>query len=265
MGLSGRALASIEERGECCAERDAVIGSSRLDENIVARFPAAAILPLAFELSATPPARQRFLLPVFCKGQAHHVEHRGFTQVLHRVGDVLVKIVDLAFRFARAAKLLRPACVRIAPGAVEKIGVGLVRSGVNVEKHTQIHARLAVGSEAHHFPFIGVRNKAEEAGEHCVKQPERVRPIDREDRVDAAFRPMPDGSRLPRATAVHHHDGSIVKAGIRIGTERMSEMVIHETKPRFRGTELALERISASILMPHAERNDAWSSTRSDS
>ena len=130
--------------------------------------------------------------------------------------------------------------------------MGPVRSGVNVEKHAQVHARLAVGSKAHHLPFIGVRNKAEKAGEHCVKQPERVRPADREDRVDAAFSYHAKGKSPPTRRAVHYHDGGIVKAGISIGTERMSKMVIHETKPRFRGTELTLEWISAAILMPHA-------------
>src|SRR6266404_5345473 len=34
--------------------------------NIFSIAPDATILPLALELSATPPARQRFLEPVFC-------------------------------------------------------------------------------------------------------------------------------------------------------------------------------------------------------
>ena len=102
-GLERQTLAPVEERRERGAERDAIIGSGRLHENIVddARRSDFAV---GFRIERHAARETEILAAGFLQGQAHHVHHRGFAQVLHGVGDVLMKIVDLAFRFARPAQ-----------------------------------------------------------------------------------------------------------------------------------------------------------------
>ena len=71
--------------------------------------------------------------------------------------------------------------------------------------------------------------------------------------LDATFTSAPDGSGFPGAAAVHDNDRRIVKTGIRVGTDGVGEVMIHEAERRLVGAESLGKPLRAAALVPHAD------------
>ena len=52
-----------------------------------------------------------------------------------------------------------------------------------------------------------------------VEKPQGVRPINGENRIDAPFATVPDGTGFPGASPIHNYNCSIIEAGIGIRAE----------------------------------------------
>ena len=65
-------------------------------------IPEERIFPLALELSATPPARQRLPQPVFATAALGQSEHGLFAHILHGKGEIFVARVNFGFGEAAA-------------------------------------------------------------------------------------------------------------------------------------------------------------------
>src|SRR5262249_8954597 len=97
----------------------------------------------------------------------------------------------------------------------------------------EINPGLAVRRKPHDLPLIAVRNEPEETGELRIKQAQRLRPIQRQDMIEASVVAMPDRRRFPRPATVHHYYRRVVKTGICIRADRVRQMMIHVTETRF--------------------------------
>src|SRR6266849_2717519 len=121
-----------------------------------------------------------------------------------------------------------------------------------MNEFAQVHARLAVGREAHHFPFIAIFLKAEKLRKFRVEEAEGVGPRNREDMVQAAIGAMPDGSCFPCAAAVHDENSGVIKSGIGVGAESVGEEVINEADARPGRAELLREAFGTAVLVPYS-------------
>ena len=133
-GLERQALPPVQERSERGAEGDAIVGSGRLHKNIL-HDTRRSDFTVGLRIERHAARETEILAAGFLQGQSHHVQHRGFAQVLHCVSDVLMKIVDLTFRFTRRAKRRGPAGIWVTAGAMEQIGMRFVGSSANIQEH----------------------------------------------------------------------------------------------------------------------------------
>ncbi len=131
--------------------------------------------------------------------------------------------------------------------------VNAVRRRLQIDEGRQIHARLPVRCEAHDFPFVAVGLKAEKLRKCTVKMSHGIRKRNHEHRAEPAVAPVPDCRRLPRAAAVHHHDGGFVKPRVRISADGVRQVVVDKPHFRFCRPELLREFLRSALLMPHAQ------------
>ena len=146
---------------------------------------------MAFELSATPPARQRFRHPVFSTRSARQSHHGLFTGVLHRECEILVARVDIGFGVRQGPSRAAIPAMGAESRPNKRRADNFIWIIVRNDEFPQIDSRLAIGREAHHFPFITVGLKAKIRGELRVKKPERIWPRNRPDMFEPSIAPMP--------------------------------------------------------------------------
>jgi len=73
-------------------QANAIVAGSGLNEKVFSTRPLAAIFPLAFEFSATPPARHRFARTGFFQREPHDRHHRVFRKHPARQSNIFVMI-----------------------------------------------------------------------------------------------------------------------------------------------------------------------------
>ena len=71
--------------------------------------------------------------------------------------------------------------------------MNVIRRYLQINEGGQIHARLAIRREPHHFPLIAVRLKAEIFGEAAVKTSHGVWKWDRQHVPEFVVASVPDG------------------------------------------------------------------------
>ena len=246
-----KALAIIEKRGEGCAKGDAIVGSSRLDEEIIddARSDEFAI---GFGIESDTAGEAKIVAAVFSwRGEQRSswlVRTGPERRRRYFCGDRRCHFRERAAR--REWKAIRRNRQRCRCQSGDECS--LCREFCEIEKRAKVDAGLSIRREAHHFPFIGVRREAEEFGEARIKQAKRIGPVDGLNVFDTTIAAAPDGGGFPSAAAVHDDDSGIVESGIGIGAKGVGKMVIDETEARFGGSEVAGKRIGAAALVPHA-------------
>src|ERR1700676_212528 len=132
--------------------------------------------------------------------------------------------------------------------------MNLVGTGLWFNEDAQIDAWVAIRRKAHDFPFVGIRSKAKKFREARVKKPERVRPVDGFHVLQAPLAASPDRSGFPGAASVHDDNCGFIEAGIRIGAQRMSEMMIDKAKACFAARELLRKALRPAFLVMHAQK-----------
>ena len=159
---------------------------------------------------------------------------------------------NIGFGIARRAEQ-RSKVGKLQAIADERFRIDPVRRAVGIDKAAQVNSLLAVRRQAHHFPFIAVGDKTEEAGELRVKKSKRIGPIESAYVIETARAAMPNRSGFPRAAAVHDHHSGIVKSRISVSANRVCQMVIDKPKARLVRAKQAAVWRGTGFLMPHAE------------
>ena len=133
-----------------------------------------------------------------------------------------------------------------------RLRIDAVRIVIRIHEISEADAGLAVRREPHHFPLVAIRSEAQILRELRVKQAERIGPGNRKDVLEAATASVPQRRGFPGAAAVDHQNGCVVESREGVSADGVREMMIHETKPRARGTEIAQKRFLAALLVPDA-------------
>ena len=149
------------------------------------KAPSRSTLPLPTQLSATPPARQRFSIPYVLASVARHAQHDLLGDLLHRGGKIHVPLRELGLRIARRAaeKLVElrrrhgEAGRVIEVALVEPEGAVVLEVDHVVEDEVGVLG-LAIGREAHDLVLARIDLEAGVVGEGGVQQAEAVRPAD---------------------------------------------------------------------------------------
>ena len=211
-----RTLCQTHERR---AERAAGVARGGLDPDVV-EGPSRRSLPLATQLSATPPARQRFFLPVICAGVAGHAAASisSVTTWIER-REVHLALRERRLRLARRAaeELVEPrrwssSGRRGSRSSPCRGGTSRRRAGRSACSWMSVGVlRLAVGREAHELVLAGVDLEAGEVGERRVEQAERVREADLADQLELVALADAERGRRPLADAVDGEDGRLLE------------------------------------------------------
>src|SRR5689334_4531136 len=112
---------------------------------------------------------------------------------------------------------------------------------------------FAVRREAHHLPLVAPRYKAQIFGELRVEHSQRIWPGDRLNVLKPAVVSTPDRCRFPRSAAVNHQYGCFIESRVCVGADRMSKMMVHESKSGSRAGKMLMKRILPSTLVPHGQ------------
>src|SRR4029077_7128372 len=109
------------------------------------------------------------------------------------------------------------------------------------------------GGEAHNFPFVTKRLKAEHVSDAGVEDADRVRVLKFFEKFHLSTARLPERSCLTRASPVDHEDGCVIKFGQTIGAQGVRQMVVDEVNRIFRLTERAdeIEFATAMALLLH--------------
>ncbi len=157
-----------------------------------------------------------------------------FAHILHRESQILVASVDIGFRKAARAQARFHAAKGIGFRSDQQIRGHAIGTVVRHDEIAQIDSGFAVGREAHHFPFVAVGSEAKKMSELRVEKTERIRPGNCPEMFEAPVAAAPKRSGFPSAAAIENQHGRIVKSGIGKGADGVRQVVIHETKLRFR-------------------------------
>ncbi len=185
-------------------------------------------------------------------GRARQSHHGLLARVLHGEGHVLVARVNFGFRNAAGAEARFDARNRRGILAQQAMRIHAIRIVVRHDEFAEVDSRLAVGREAHDFPFVAIRSEAEIMRELRVEKAERIGPRNRPDMFETAVASAPERSGFPSAASIEDQDGSIIESRKSISADGMGEMMVHETKARLRAGKHLAETIFAAALVPHA-------------
>ena len=98
MGLRGSRWPPSRKRSERGAKSNTIIRSGGLNEDII-NDAGGHDFSVGFGIERHAAGEAEILAVRFLQCHAHHIQHRGFAHILDRIGDVFVKIGDVAFRF----------------------------------------------------------------------------------------------------------------------------------------------------------------------
>ncbi len=197
--------------------------------------PCFSSLPLATQLSATPPARQRFFSPVSRGDGASQLEHHLLGHCLDRSGQIHFALGERRFGLARrgAEQRIEARVGHRQPGAVVEV--------VQIQPETAVVLdvdellldeleilRLAVGGEPHHLVFARVDLEAGVVGEGGIEQPERVGEVDLADDLQSVAFAQRQRRRRPFAHAVHRQHRRALERRGEEGAGGMAQVVLGE-------------------------------------
>ena len=177
-------------------------------------MPSRRSRPLATQLSATPPARQRARSPVAARAVR---ARRTMTSSVTAWTDAArskwwSSSGDSAGRRGTPKSRSKAGPVICRPGeeleVVDVQAERAVRLDVDQLLSDEVGVdRAAVGGEAHQLVLAGVDLEPAEVGERRVQEAERVREADLGDRLEGGAAAMPDRRGRPLADAVDAEDG----------------------------------------------------------
>src|ERR1700738_2782084 len=105
----------------------------------------------------------------------------------------------------------------------------------------RVHPGLAIRRQPHHLPLVAVALKSQVGRELAVEESHRIGKWNGQNVLQAAVAAVPNRCGLPRAPAIHHHDGSIFEPGESVSADGMSQMVIHKSHASLGLTEMLRE------------------------
>ena len=198
-------------------------------------MPERSTRPLATQLRATPPARQRLRTPkllttsstscvttssVMSWIDAAISISRCVSSFSGDLGGRAEQLVELGVRHAQAGAVLEVREIEME---------GAVRLDLDQVVADQLGVfRLAVGREPHHLVLAGIDLEPEIVGERRVEQAERMREMDLAVDLDRVVLAQPRRGRRPFADAIHRQDRRCLEGRWIEGARRMRLMMLGE-------------------------------------
>ena len=229
-------LVPNEERD---AKRAARIAGGRLDPEIL-EGPSRRIRPLATQLSATPPARQRFFRPVSRVHVPRHPQHDFLDDDLDRGGKIHIALGEQRLGSTRRAaeepvELLRRHRQPLAVVEVRHVHAERpVVLQVDQLFEDQVDVlRLAVGGQAHQLVLARIDLESAVIGEGRVEHAGRVRKVELVREIDAVAAAGAVAGGGPLAHAVDGKNGGFFERRGKEGAGRVRLVVLGEDESLF--------------------------------
>ena len=201
--------------------------------------PCRSSLPLATQLSATPPARQRLRSPVSRAMASRELQHDLLGHRLDRRGEIHLALRERSLRLARRSAEQRVEARvghREAGAVVEVVEVepeGAVVLDVDQVLLDEIGVpRLAVRREPHHLVLARVHLEAGVVGERRIEQAERVGKVDLADDLEAVAAAERQRRGRPFADAVHRQHGRALERRREERARRVAQVMLGEQELR---------------------------------